>query len=437
MSTDASLFSALYVEIIGFIVSLAFCSLFAFLETSVTALRLFKLKELSKKTDRYKQLFQTLEQQPHQVLITILIAASFANVTASALIADIMEVIFAHIHLSSQLGFALGIAIGTSAILIFGEVIPKNIAKVHGEKLFRSTLWITNIIFYALYPLVTILIKFADLTVRLVGGSPEHTESVTSEREIRFLINYINEKGLIDTEKTEMLQGIFELGSKPVKEIMVPETDVVTIDASTSTDQALELFSQHQFSRLPAFESNPDNIVGMIHLKDVLVQVSKNETKSLKELIRPIVFVPESMKINQLLREFRSKQRHMAIVLNEYGSIIGLVTLEDVLEEIVGEISDEYESVTQKIVPLDDGGWLVDAGVDLETLSDEIKIIFEAEDAVTLGGFITEQLQHLPKKGERVTYKGYCFQVQRATPKRVSQVLIFKDTTENRSSQHK
>lgn len=431
MSTDAGIIGSLYLEIVWFIITLGFCSLFSFLETSVTALRLFKLKELSSKTGRYARLFKTLEQQPHQVLITILIAACVANVTASALIADIMEVIFAHIDLPSNLGFVLGIAIGTLSILIFGEVIPKNIAKVHGEKLFRSTLWITNIIFYALYPFVNILIKFADLTVHLMGGFPDHTEAVTSEREIRFLIDYINEKGLIDTEKTEMLQGIFELGSKLVKEIMVPETDVITIDVNTSTERALEIFSEYQYSRLPVFENTPGNITGMLHLKDILLKESKKETKALKELIRPILFVPETMKINQLLREFRSKRMHIAMVLNEYGSIIGLVTLEDVLEEIVGEISDEYENVTEKITQLEDGSWLVDATIDLETLSDHLKIPFKSEEAVTLGGFITEELQHLPKKGERITYKGYCFQVQRATQKRVSQVLIFAEVPGN------
>lgn len=424
--------SSLYFEIIAFIVSLAFCSLFSFLETSVTALRLFRLKEISSRTDKYKRLLNILEQEPHQILITILIAASLVNVTASVLIANIMEAIFAKMHHSSNLGMFLGIAIGTSAILIFGEVIPKNIAKVHGEKFFMSTLWITNIIYRMFYPIVKVLIVFSDIIVTLVGGTPDQTESVTSEREIRFLINYINEKGLLDTEKTEMLQSIFELGSKPVKEIMVPETDIVTLDIASTLQEGLDIFSQHQFSRLPVYELNPDNIKGMIYVKDILVQLTKNKPLTLRELVRPILFIPESMKINQLLREFRSKRFHMALVLNEYGSITGLVTLEDVLEEIVGEIRDEYEEVKEKIIQLEDGGWLADAAVDLETISSVLHISFESEDAVTLGGFITEKLQHLPQKGERILYKHFYFQVQRATPKRVSQVLIFAETNTNK-----
>jgi len=155
--------------------------------------------------------------------------------------------------------------------------------------------------------------------------------------------------------------------------------------------------------------------------------LSNNETRSISEIMRPILFAPESMKVNQLLREFRENSMHIAIVLNEHGIVTGLITLEDVLEEIVGEISDEDEPSAEKIVPLQHGGWLADASVPLEDLQEVLDIIFEAEDAVTLGGFLTEQLQHVPKKGERVLYKKLFFQIQKATPRRVQQVLIFEE----------
>ncbi len=419
----------LVIESIGFVVALLCCALFSFLETSVTALRLFKLKQLATTTKRYQSLFQTLEKSPHQVLITILIANSLANVTAAALITDITEKLFSHLNLSGSIGFILGIGIATAAILIFGEVIPKNIAKIHGEKLFKSTLWIANVIYYVLYPLVTILLKFSNFFLALLGGTPEPAELVTSEREIRFLIDYIKEKGLIDPEKTEMLQGIFKLGSKQVKEIMVSASDIAMLNVANSLQKATEVFSKYQFSRLPVYQDSLENIIGMIHQKDLFTALFKHEKKSVKELLRPIKFVPESMKINQLLREFRQRGMHIAVVLNEFGSITGLVTLEDVLEEIVGEISDEYEEVTEKVVSLDEGGWLIDASVDLETISELLNITFEVEDVVTLGGFMTEQLQHLPKKDERVLYKDHYFQIQKASAKRVLQILIFKENT--------
>lgn len=417
----------LYSEIAGFIIALLSCALFSFLETSVTALRLFKLKELATTTPRYKGILETLENNPHQVLVTILIASSLSNVTAAALITMIMEQVFARLHLSSGLGFSVGVGLGTLAIMLFGEVIPKNIAKIHGEKLFKSALWITNIAFYILYPLVRLLINFSDFFIPLFGGKTESTELVTSEREIRFLIDYINKKGLIETEKTEMLQSIFNFGSKPVKEIMVPMIDIIMIGTIESLKDALTIFSTYQFSRLPVYENTPDNVIGLIYQKDIFALLSKGENKPLIDLVRPIIFVPEGMKINQLLRQFKVERMHMAMVINEYGNVTGLVTLEDVLEEIVGEINDEYEEITERIVTLQKGGWLVDATVDLDTLSELLTITFDVEDVFTLGGFLMEQLQHLPKKGEQILYKNYYFRVHKASHKRVIQVLVYKE----------
>ncbi len=170
-----------------------------------------------------------------------------------------------------------------------------------------------------------------------------------------------------------------------------------------------------------------ENIVGIVHLKDVFLLLSQNEDMPLKELILPILFVPESMKINQLLKEFTEKHKHMAMVLNEHGSLIGLITLEDILEEIVGEISDEHEPTTEKIIPLKDDSWLVEASTPLEEIAKLLNITFEAENVFTLGGFIAEQLQRLPKKGERVHYKQYYFQIQKVSARRVKQVLIFEE----------
>ena len=428
MTGPAPLLSAYYLQIIGFLVSLISCALFSFLETSLTALRLFKLKELEKSIKQYKALFHALENDPHRILITILIASSLSNVTAAALITQLMERLFVRLHFSSGIGFSFGIGAATSAILIFGEVIPKNFARSYGNRFLTSTLWITNITFYLLYPFVTILTRLSNFF--LYRFQPKHaletSELVTSEKELQFLIDYIDEKGLMETDKTAMLRSIFTLGKKPVREIMVPETDIISINVSINLEQALDLFCRHQFSRLPAYEGDTDNIIGLIHQKDIFLLLSKSKDRPLSDVVRPILFTPETMKVNQLMKEMQEKQMHMAIVLNEFGSVTGLVTLEDAIEEIVGEIKDEYEPEIEKITLLQDGGWLIDATTDLSELKNLLQITFEAEDVLTLGGFLTEQLQHLPQKGERLLYKNYYFQVQKATPKRVIQVLVFR-----------
>jgi putative hemolysin len=425
-----TLSTSLTIPIIFFFIALSLRALFSFLETSVTALRLFKLKELAKSYGRYETLFESLEKNPHRVLITIFICNSLADVTTAALATQIMETIFKRFNLSGGLGFSMGIAVATIAILIFGEIIPKNLAKGRSERLFKSTLWLVNIIFYLFYPLVTFLNRFTSFVVAKIGGVKEMeaaSEWVSSEREIQFLIDYIYGKGLIEEEKNEMLQNIFELGRTPVKEIMVPATDIVMVNSEATIKDTLKIFADHPFTRLPIYEEKTDNILGMVHLKDIFMLLSKNEEKSLQEIIRPIMFIPESIKVSQMLREFRNKHMHIAIVINEHGSITGLITLEDVLEQIVGELRDELEATKEHIIELKQGGWLVDASTPLEDITDLLHITFETEGSVTLGGFITEQLQHLPKKGERFLYKNYYFQVQKASLKRVLQVLVFEE----------
>lgn len=417
---------SLYIHVILFSVSLILCALFSFLETSITAIRLYKLQELAQSTTgRYTELFQSLEQNQSRVLTTILVANSFVNVIAANAGKELADQLF--VGIPEWAAWVLSLLFITVMILIVGEVVPKNIARAVGERFFKYTLWITNIACYALYPVVTIFLKISNYTIQKIKGNDEPEEEVlTSEKEIRFLIDYINKKGLLEEEKTNMLKSIFELGTTSVRDILIPATAVISISSDTSISDALATFKKYQFSRLPVYENRPDNVVGMLHLKD-LFTVKDQDHSSIKSILRPILFVPDSLKVNQLLKEFKEQHMHIAMVLNEHGIIIGLVTLEDVLEEIVGEIKDEYEEGTEKIIQLKEGAWLVDAGMSLKDLEAHLHITFEAEGALTLGGFLTEKLQQMPRKGNRITYKTYNFQVQQASQRRALQVLVFSD----------
>jgi putative hemolysin len=407
-----------------FFFALAFAALFSFLETAFTAIRLFKIKELAGKSKRHSLLFDAWEANPRRILITILIASSIAHVLCSVLISDIIQAMLG----DTGVALLVGVASATIIILIFGEIIPKNYAKLHYERIVISTLWVINVIFYLFYPVVSVLLSLSDRLMRKMGhGEGAKGTDIVSEKEIEFLIDYGDEKGVIETEKSEMLQNIFSLAQTLAKEVMVPEVDMVMIEIGDSLENALGLFTKSRFTRLPVYEGKEDNIVGILHQKDVLEVLYQKQQKAIRELVMPILFVPETKKINQLLSEFLKKHVHMAIVIDEHGNILGLITLEDVLEEIVGEISDEREQISNKVVPLEQGGWLVDARVELEKLEIVLKISFDTEESVTLAGFLSEQLGHLPKKGERVAYRGYTFQVQRSTLTRVYQVLVFKD----------
>lgn len=392
------------------------------METAFTALRLFKLKELKTRVAKYNTLFSSWEKNPQRILITILIANNFAHVIASVLITEIMQRV-----VGQGFGLAIGIAVATIMILIFGEIIPKSFAKAQHEKLFASLLWLIALLFWVFYPFVTILLNISNFFYANFGGNLGEGADVVSEREIEFLIDYSDEKGLMEAEKTEMLQNIFDLGTKFAADIIIPKADIISINIEVSLDQALEVFAKHRYSRLPVYSGKEENIIGIIYQKDIITLLSKEQSKPLREIVRPVLFVPETKKINHLLSEFLKKRMHMAIVIDEYGAVVGLVTLEDVIEEIVGDISDEDEKVHHDIVSLEKGGWLVDGRISLEKLSEFLSIPFKTEESVTLAGFLAEELQHLPRKGERVYYEGYCFQVQQASRRRVFQVLVFED----------
>lgn len=287
---DTIMSSSLVFQTMLFLVCLALCALFSFIETSITGLRLYKLKEIAQKSaGRYKLFFNALENSPQRVLGSILIANSLAVTSASALITNVMEHVFARLNWSSGLGFSIGIGIATTAILIVGEILPKNIAKTHSsEKYFKSTLWISNAVFRFFEPVAAFLTRFSDYFLATICN-PEEGEcgDLTSEKEIQFLIDHVGQRGLMETEKTEMLRNIFELGITPIKEIMVPATDIISVETSMPIEQTLEIFTKHHFTRLPVYKDSPDNIIGIVHLKDIFFFMSEHQKKSSKIFYAP------------------------------------------------------------------------------------------------------------------------------------------------------
>ncbi|HSC25359.1 MAG TPA: hemolysin family protein [Candidatus Babeliales bacterium] len=401
----------------------------SFLETSITALRLFRLKELAHTTTQYLSLLQTLEKAPQRVLITVIVANSFVDVTAASLATFIMSTIFTHIGFSSSIGFTFGITFASLGIVVFGEILPKNFAKIRSEQAFKSILWLINCIYYTLYPFVIVLVKFSDYVMYKVGGEAALENSsqwISSEREIQFLINYIHEKGLLELEKREMLQNVFQIGNTPIAEVMTPGAKIISLDVHTAIDEIFGFFTQHSYTRIPVYENTPNNIIGMVHQKDLFIMLAKKENKIVQNIVRPIMFVPENITVFELLGKFREKQLHIAMVTDAHGILTGLVTLEDLIEEIIGEISDEHESTIGKIMPMGEDEWLVDATITLRDLGKFLGITFVTEGAVSLAGFLTELFRHVPQKDEEIIYNNFLFQVQKATAIHVQFVHIQK-----------
>jgi len=403
-----------------FCISLCFAALFAYLETSFTALRLYEVNQLESRIGRYKTLFATWRSNPQRLLITILIASNFADVLCSVLITEIMQKTF-----GGELGLAIGVFCATLLILFFGNILPKSFARTGAKGLGPITLWAVSMLLWLFYPIVSVCVMVADVFARrLHDGGEQHP---VTEKEIEFLIDYSDQKGLMESDKTELLQNVFGLGQITVSSIMVPKTDMVFLPLNTTLEDAQKRFVQHRFTRMPVYEGTEENIIGFVYQKDLFSRLCQGSQGGLQELVRTVVFVPGTKKVNQLLKEFLKTRTHLAIIINEYGAVIGLVTLEDVLEEIVGEIRDEHEEINTQIISLENGEFLIDAKTELKKVEDLLGIKMIAEGSVTLGGFLSERLQHVPKKGERVIYKSHCFQIQKASMRKVQQVLVFKE----------
>lgn len=408
---------------IVFFVALSFCALFSFLETAMVAMRLFQLKELAQKKKGYDRLFATLEKDPNRLLNSILISYNLSNTIAATAGTFVIEELLQGVP--SSIGYMVGVFVVTAFILIVGDVLPKNIVRMRGERYFESTIWLTNLVLIVLSPFVRLFNRFTNWLLSFIVGPAGEEEALPTEKEIQFLISYIDERGLMDRNKTSMLKSIFELSSTVVRDIMVPEVDVVMLEAEEPFVVAHQLFTKYQFSRFPVYRGKDENVIGMLHFKDLLPVLAEQKVGIIQDVMRPIIFVPESMKINQLLQELKLQRMHIAMVINEHGMVTGMVTLEDVLEEIVGEIHDEYENVADKVYTIHAGSWLAEASVDLKELSPMLGILMQAEAPIkTLGGFLFEQFQRIPSVGEYLDYQGFRFKIQQATPKRIVRVVI-------------
>ena len=413
----------LYTLCIIFLVALFCAGLCAFLETASTALRLFQLKELAASENRYKHLFSLWIENPKRILVAILIANNFAHVLTSILVSEIMQRLF------GSAGVAIGVATATVLILIFGEIIPKSFAQTSHRRLFRSCLWLINAYVFVFRPMISALLKLADRVFGKIKGidSSGQVDTEISEKEIKFLIDYASEKNMVDGSKMSMLRNVFGLGHMRVKEIMVPKNEIIALDISSGLEAASTVFHDSRYSRLPVYEHEKENIIGFVHQKDIFEALHKEDAdKTLKSYVRPIMFIPETQRVNQLLNDLLLQHRHMATVLSEHGVVTGLVTLEDILEEIVGDIADEYEQKPPTVVRLDEESWSVMGSAELKHLEEVLKVTFTSPNSVTLGGFLAEHLQHVPKKGECMRYKNYCFHVQQANARKVIKVLVFK-----------
>lgn len=410
-----------------FLVLLGLSAFFSGSETayfSLTAADIDKLRSSKKATERR---VVHLMDFPRQLLISIVLGNTVVNITTASVAAILTIRICAKLNLNKEIGMLIDVIVVTMVILILSEIVPKVVAVRNPATFARSTSALLIIVFYVFYPVAYVLSHFTRFLQAKMGFSEEKT--YLSEGELKTLVEVGEEHGTLQKDEREMIHSIFEFGETTVKEIMIPRTDMACINITSPLSEVMKLVKTKLHSRIPVYQERIDHIVGILYVKDLLPYLSKRprERFSLAKLVRDPYFVPEQKKIDELLREFQRERIHMALVVDEYGGIAGLVTLEDVIEEIVGEIQDEYDREAPLYKKVDENTYLVDGRMTVEEINENLNFDLPIEEQVeTISGFILNILGSLPKEKEKVEFNQYQFVVERIRKNRILKVRIEK-----------
>lgn len=324
-----------------------------------------------------------------------------------------------------SIAFIIAFSIITGCHIVFGELVPKSLAIISPEKIALSTAF-PLIFFYKLtYPVMWIFNHSTNWILKVFGLSQvdEH-ESVHTDEEIKLLVEESYNHGLVDKTELTLVDNIFDFSDKTVKEIMVPRTDITNIFIEDSFDDIIAYTFEEQLTRYPVCKENKDNVIGFIHIKDLYKQKIEGNNQDIRHIIREIKLVPESMLISDLLKIFKKDKVQVALVIDEYGGTAGLVTIEDILEEIVGEIQDEFDEEEDAIIKCEDNSYIVDGKVLIEDITEFLYIDIEDEHIDTIGGWAYTQLDSYPKLNDKFTYKNYEFTILKCNRKRINKLLI-------------
>ncbi|MDO9465638.1 MAG: hemolysin family protein [bacterium] len=409
------------------IILLFLSAFFSGIEIAFMELNKFRIKNLVDKNPKTKKLLFWLKN-PHKVLTVIAICNNFVNIAASAIATSIAITIAAKHGMTNSAGVGISVGVMTFLILVFGEITPKNFAKINYEALALFAITPVRILTNLLMPVVRALLFITKIIIRMFGGRIEKEPSILTGEELKSLISVGKEEGAIEEEEKEMINSIFEFSDTIVREVMVPRTDIQSIYVNESISEVIKKIVETRHSRIPIYEKNIDNIIGILCVKDLILRwesYKQGENIALKDLMRAPYFVPETKKAKDLFTLFKKKKTHMAIVVDEYGGTAGLVTIEDVIEEILGEIEDEHDREEDQFQDLGNGVTLIDGRTNIDAVNEELDIqIPQGDDHDSIAGFIVNRLGRVPKTGEIVNYKNLKIVIAEAGPRHVSKIKI-------------
>lgn len=426
-------------ELLLLLILIVLNAFFAASEIALISLNDNKIRIMAEEGNKKAQLIANVLSEPSKFLATIQIGITLAGFLASAFAAEhfadrlVTLVKATRVTVSESILKNFAVVVITIILsyftLVLGELVPKRLAMNKAERI--SFLVISPLSFLSVVtsPFVKLLTVSTNFVVRLFGVDPHAEERSVTEEEIRMLVDVGEEKGTIDLSEKEMINNIFEFDNKVVSEIMTHRTEIAGIPITAGLNEVLDVIRETKFTRFPVYEDNLDNIVGILNVKDLLELVEiKDQDFDLKKIIRQPYFVPESKKIDELLKDLQSTKTHMAVAIDEYGGTAGIVTIEDLLEEIVGNILDEYDEEEKEFEKLDENTFLINGAINLERVKELLDVNLPLDDYETLGGFLTGQLGRIPKEGENpiIEYEGLVFKVEEVVEKRITKVKACK-----------
>ena len=406
-------------RIAALILLLLVAAFLAAAEISLVSINRFRVRSLQEEGSRRAVVLDDLLEQPNKFLSTILMLTLLVQVGASAIATNLA------LLLNLPMAAAIATGVMTFLIFIFSEMAPKTYATYNTEKVALAVAPIVSRLSKIFYPIVRVLIWISNGVIRLFGGKTIKEGPFVTEGDIKALVSAAEEQDVIEEEEKKLIHSIFEFGDTLVREVMVPRTDMVMLEESAILEEALEVILRTGFSRIPVYRRDFDHIVGILYAKDLLPYLKRGESDiQPKDCLREPYFVPETKKVSELLTELRKGVIHMAIVLDEYGGTAGLATIEDLLEEIVGEIFDEYDSEIVLYENLGNGRYTFDARISIDDLNDLMDTDLPAHEWDTLGGLMYNLMGKIPKQGETVEHEGLRLTAQKVVGRRIYKVLI-------------
>ena len=411
------------IRLVLVVVCLVLSAFFSSSETALTTVNLIRIRNLADNGDKAAAWVLKARRDQSKMLGAILIGNNVVNLSASSMLTVLVTDVFG----SQAVGAATGVL--TLLVLLFGEITPKTIATLEAEKNALRFARVICLLMTILTPVIFVVNLLSGGVLRLLGVDPNKPTDSITEDELRTIVEVGHEKGVIESEEKEMINNVFDLGDSVARDIMVPRIDMSFVDVEASYEELMEIFRRDHYTRLPVYEDNTDNIIGIINMKD-LILLEDRAAFSVRDYLRQPLFTFESKKLSELMIEMRKTSNNIVIVLDEYGATAGLITLEDILEEIVGDIRDEFDADEEdELKEISKGEYLAAGSMNLDDINDRLGLELVSEDFDSLGGFMIDRLEHLPAEGEEVDTEEVRLVVEKVNKNRIDKVHIYVKKT--------